>query len=293
MKENRVRFLDSEVEPRPAKDCFYHVVPVPYEASVSYGSGTKKGPNAILEASNQLELRNNFGGLLYPGNRGIFTHEPIACDGDAPEVFNRIYGKVKEIIAMGGFPVILGGEHSLTFGAIKALKEILALSKNDTFGIVQFDAHADLRATYGGDKWSHASAMRRAVEDLGIPLVQLGNRAFCAEEVDARKMYNVQSFDAPYLAKNSIPEQLIPKDFPKKIFITFDVDALDPSIIPETGTPVPGGLLWYQALELAQKALQGRTLIGFDVVELSPVSSESYSAFTAAQLTYFLMALAD
>lgn len=181
---------------------------------------------------------------------------------------------------------MLGGEHSITYGALKALKE-----EYGNFGIVQFDAHADLRNEYSGTKWSHASVMRRAVDDLGLPLVQLGNRAYCLEEYEARKKHSVVSWDAEYLCQNAIPENLLPKDFPDKIFITFDVDGLDPSVIPDTGTPVAGGLQWYQALNLAKKAVENRTLIGFDVVELAPREDSVLSDFITAQLTYALMDL--
>lgn len=284
MQEYSKRFLGSEVGQKAAKNCFFHVIPVPYEASVSYGAGTHLGPDAILEASDQLEL---FNGHSCPGDRGIFTHKPVDCGKPAEEVMENIYKATQNVLAMDKFPVLLGGEHSITFGALKALKE-----KYGTFGIVQFDAHADLRNEYSGTKWSHASVMRRAVDDLGLPLVQLGNRAFCLEEHEARKKHHVTSWDAEYLCQNPIPENLIPADFPKLIFITFDVDGLDPSIIPDTGTPVAGGLSWYQALNLAKKSLENRTMIGFDVVELAPREGSFVSDFIAAQLTYALMDLA-
>lgn len=284
MQEYHKRFLSSEVEAKPAQDCFYHIIPVPYEESVSYGGGTAGGPDAILEASDQLEL---FNGHSCPGEKGIFTHCPVDCKAPAEEVMERIYRAAKQVLDLGKFPVLLGGEHSITFGALKALKE-----KYGTFGVVQFDAHADLRNEYSGTKWSHASVMRRAVDDLGLPLVQLGNRAFCLEEHEARKKHHVISWDAEYLCQNPIPENLIPQDFPKNIFITFDVDGLDPSVIPDTGTPVAGGLMWYQALNLAKKSLENRKLIGFDVVELAPRKDSVVSDFITAQLTYALMDLA-
>lgn len=284
MQEYSKRFLGSEVAAKPAAECFFHVIPVPYEESVSYGGGTSRGPDAILEASDQLEL---FNGHSCPGEKGIFTHAPVDCSQEAEKVMSNIYAATKKVLDLEKFPILLGGEHSITYGALKALKE-----KYGSFGVVQFDAHADLRSEYSGTKWSHASVMRRAVDDLGLPLVQLGNRAFCLEEHEARKKHRVISWDAEYLCQNPIPENLIPQDFPKKIFITFDVDGLDPSVIPDTGTPVAGGLMWYQALNLAKKAVENRTLIGFDVVELAPRKDSVLSDFIAAQLTYALMDLA-
>ncbi len=285
MKEYHLRFLNSEVDRRFPQSCFYHVLPVPYEASVSYGQGTASGPDAILAASDQLEL---FNGVDCPGNKGIFTHMPVDCEGEATTVLERIYQATKAILDMNKFPVILGGEHSITYGALKALKE-----KYGIFGLVQFDAHADLRDSYQGSPWSHASVMRRAVADLNLPLVQFGNRAFCFEEYEARQKHNVTSYDAEFLANNPIPENLIPANFPQNVFITFDVDGLDPSIIPDTGTPVAGGLQWYQALNLAKKSIENRNLIGFDVVELAPRKDSIVSDFTTAQLTYALMGMAN
>ncbi|MBQ8172491.1 MAG: agmatinase [Mailhella sp.] len=260
-------------------------MPVPYEATVSYAGGTANGPEAILDASDQLEL---YDGISFPGEGGIFTHEPVDCSGEPEQVMDNVRRAVLAALDCGAMPVVLGGEHSLTYGVMAALKERFGV-----FGVVQFDAHADLRDSYEGSKWSHASVMRRAVKDLGLPLVQLGNRIFCKEELEARKAHGVVSWDAPYLCRNGMPLELIPADFPKNIFITFDVDGLDPSIMPETGTPVPGGLGWYQSLDLAQKAMEGRNLLGFDVVELAPREGHIVSDFAAASLTYALMGLAE
>ncbi len=278
------RFLSSEVPPRPAEECLFHVIPVPYEATVSYAGGTAQGPAAILEASDQLEL------LLTdesaPGERGIFTHSPVNCGAEPELVMERIAAATRAALDAGGLPVLLGGEHSLTYGALKALKERYGM-----FGVIQFDAHADLRNSYEGSKWSHACVMRRAVDDLGLPLVQFGNRIFCREELQARKDFGVTAWDAPFLMQNPMPAALMPENFPNRVFITFDVDGLDPSVIEETGTPVPGGLGWYQALELANRSVRGRRIVGFDIVELAPRSGKIVSDFAAALLAYSLMGL--
>ncbi len=285
LNEYTNRFLSSEVPPRPADQARFHVIPVPYEATVSYAGGTSRGPEAILEASDQLEL---YDGISFPGENGIFTHHPVDCSGTPENVMENIRQAVLKALDAGAMPVVLGGEHSLTYGEMVALKE-----RFGTFGVIQFDAHADLRDSYEGSKWSHASVMRRAVKDLCLPLAQIGNRIFCREELEARKEHNVICWDAPYLHRNGIPDSILPENFPKKIFITFDVDGLDPSIMPETGTPVPGGLDWYQALDLAAKVMAGRTLLGFDIVELAPREGHIVSDFTAASLTYALMGLAE
>ena len=284
LNEYENRFLSSEVPPRPADQARFHVIPVPYEATVSYAGGTANGPEAILDASDQLEL---YDGTSYPGENGIFTQRPVDCSGAPEQVMENVRKAVLAALDAGAMPVVLGGEHSLTYGEIAALKE-----RYGRFGVVQFDAHADLRDSYEGSKWSHASVMRRAVKDLDLPLVQLGNRIYCREELEARKEHGVVSWDAPYLCRHGIPDNLIPEDFPRNIFITFDVDGLDPSIMPETGTPVPGGLDWYMALDLAARAMQGRRVLGFDVVELAPREGHIVSDFAAASLTYSLMGLA-
>ncbi len=283
LQEYNKRFLSSEVPALPANRARFHVIPVPYERTTTYGSGTSRGPEAILDASDQLEL---YDGASFPGKMGIFTQFPVDCSGTPEMVMDRIAKAVGNALDCGALPVVLGGEHSLTYGEMKALKE-----RYGHFGVIQFDAHADLRDSYEGNRWSHASVMCRAVKDLGLPLVQLGNRILCAEELETRKAFGVHSWDAPLLCRTGIPDRLVPEDFPKNIFITFDVDGLDPSVIAETGTPVPGGLGWYLALELLQKVLAGRHGIGFDVVELAPRQSHIAADFTAASLTYAIMGM--
>ena len=285
-------FLASELEmapPNTRETAFFHVIPAPLEATVSYGGGTGRGPAAILAASQQLEV---WDGESVPARRGIYTHPAVDCSGEAakphipPPSLERIRDVVADVAACGGFPVLLGGEHTVTYAALAAL-----VARFGRFGVIQFDAHADLRDTYEGTPWSHACVMRRAVADLGLPLIQFGVRALCLEEVEAREQYGVRFHDAAELACGGIPE--IPRDFPERVYLSFDVDGLDPSIMPATGTPVPGGLGWYQALELAQMALRGRAALGCDVVELAHVPGLHAADFTAARLTYALMGLVE
>lgn len=279
------RFLASELSDTPPGSCLFHVLPVPLEATVSYAGGTARGPEAILEASDQLEL---WDGESVPAEAGIYTHPAVDCAGSSEAVLRRIAAAVDTILDHGGLPVLLGGEHTVTYGALSALQR-----RFGGFGVVQFDAHADLRDSYEGSPWSHASVMRRAVKDLGLPLVQLGVRALCLEEVEARRMHGVTFHDAADLVRRGIPDRLLPPDFPARVYVTFDVDGLDPSIMPATGTPVPGGLGWYEALDLAQRAIAGREVLGFDVVELAPVPGLHAADFAAARLTYALMGLVE
>ena len=285
MHENPKRFLSSEVPSCAPQDARFHVIPVPYEATVSYMGGTRHGPDAILEASDQLEL---YDGTGYPGAKGIFTQPDIDCSGTPELVMERIASAVRSALQCHAIPVALGGEHALTYGELKALRDVYG-----TFGVIQFDAHADLRDTYDGTKWSHACVMRRAVCDLRLPLIQFGNRIFCREELEARERYSILSWDAPRLHHEGTRGVTLPDAFPRDIFITFDVDGLDPSVIAETGTPVPGGLSWQMALDIIHALSLQRRIIGVDVVELAPRRGHVVSDFAAAMLTYALMGEAD
>ena len=308
------RFLASELPPCAPESALFHIISAPLEASVSYGGGTAKGPAAIIAASDQLEL---WDGESVPADLGIYTWPPLDCDranrvemlpAEIPgsdsgpgesvndpisgaentvlSVLERIAENVDRVLDCGGLPVLLGGEHTVTFGALKALAK-----RAGRFGVVQFDAHADLRDSYEGSPFSHACVMRRAVKDLGLPLVSFGVRALCLEEVAARREHGVCCWDAARLALEGLPENPLPEDFPEQIYVTFDVDGLDPSIMPATGTPVPGGPGWYEALALAKRAMQGRKVLGFDVVELAPIPGLHMADFTAARLVYALMGI--
>jgi agmatinase len=261
----------------------FHVVPVPYEKTVSYGNGTAKGPAAIIEASSQLE---RFDGMSDPGAEGIYTWPAVDCSRAPERVIDDIALAVKRILKLKKMPVVLGGEHTVTWGVIKGY---LDAGVKD-FGVVQIDAHADLRDAYEGDKYSHASVMRRVVE-AGVPLVQLGNRAFCEEERAARKKHGVKAFDALDLVPKGRNSINLPKKFPSKVFFTVDVDGIDPSVLPATGTPVPGGLGWYQTLGLFESVARQRKIIGFDVMEFAPIAGFHAFDFAAALLTYKLMGI--
>lgn len=275
------RFLPSELpETKPEKSLF-HVLPVPYEKTVSYGHGTAKGPAAIIEASRQLEI---WDGKSKPAEEGIYTWPEIDCSREPERVLQDIAFSVGKILKLKKLPVVLGGEHTVTWGVIKGY---LDAGVKD-FGVVQIDAHADLRDAYEGDKYSHASVMRRVVE-AGIPLVQLGIRAFCEEERDARKKHKVLAFDAPDIVPRDVKNIKLPKSFPGKVFFTLDVDGIDPSVLPATGTPVPGGLGWYQTLALFESVARQRRIIGFDIMEFAPIEGFHAFDFTAALLTYKLM----
>ena len=277
-------FLASEYPPAPAASAAFHVIPVPFEASVSYGGGTAAGPAAVLAASQQLEAAD---GRFAPGRAGIHTQAPVACTGSPERVVGRIEVRVARALAAGAAPLLLGGEHTVTLGAARAFQ-----AAGRPIGFVQFDAHADLRDRYEGSPLSHASVMRRVCE-LGFPVAQFGVRALCAEEAAYRRRAGVPAFDAERLAAKPLPARPLPGDFPREIYITFDVDGLDPSLMPATGTPVPGGLFWREAAALLDRVAAGRRVAGADVVELAPVRGLHHADFAAALLAHRLLGLMD
>lgn len=281
-------FLASEYEPAPPEKAAFHVIPVPLERSVSYGGGTARGPAAILAASQQLEALESG---MAPGEGGIYTAPPVDCAGSPEQVLARVQKAVAAALAQGAVPVLLGGEHTVTLGALMALADH-ARRTGLPFGVVQFDAHADLRHSYGGDTWSHASVMRRAAEDLELPLVQFAVREISREEIEVREKLGVTHYDAWFLSRVGLPEQPLPEDFPRRIYISFDVDGLDPSLMPATGTPSPGGLTWKECQFILEKCAAGHEIIGLDVVELAPIVGLHHADYTAARLAHFMMGLA-
>lgn len=274
-------FLAGEIANCNPDKAAIHIIPAPLESSVSYGGGTADGPAAILEASAQLELWN---GTSCPGEAGIHTAEILDCSYGTHDGLEKIETATNFALECNAVPVVIGGEHTVTLGALRALKK-----KHGHFGIVQFDAHADLRDSYEGDPFSHACVMRRAVTELEVTVFQLGVRAMCPDEAEFRKNAGICHIDARELYLKGIPEMLLPADFPEKIYISFDVDGLDPSVIRATGTPVPGGIGWHDAITLVERAVHGRQLIGADVVELAPQAGDHASDFAAAQLVYELI----
>ena len=275
-------FLGSELtEAERRADAMFHVIPVPLERTVSYGAGTKEGPAAIIAASDELE-RLCMG--LEPCANGIHTLPAIDCDGPMPDVMERIASVTSAVVSDGKIPVTLGGEHSLSFGAVMGVSR--ALGK--PVGIVQIDAHADLRVAYQGEVHSHASVMHLLTQE-GMQLAQFGVRALSSDEAASREANKVFYVDAEDLVTGNVLAVDLPDEFPELVYVSFDVDGLDPSQMPATGTPVPGGLGFYQALRLVEHALKGRRCVGFDVVELAPNGQEAWD-FTAAQITYRLMA---
>lgn len=277
-------FLELDIPPASYEEARIHIIPVEMEKSVSYGGGTAAGPRAILEASLQLEA---FDGRAVPGEAGMYTHEALQCQADnAAQDLQVIASEVARVLQKNGLPVILGGEHTVTLGALKAI-----IDSGKKIGVVQFDAHADLRDSYEDNRLSHACVMRR-VHEMGLPFVQIGIRSLSQEEFRFRRTHKIQSLDAADINTGGIPAVVLPWDFPEHIYITFDVDCFDAAIMPATGTPEPGGLTWYQVMDLLHRVAANRTVCGFDVVELAPIPTMHAPDFTAAKLVYKLIGLA-
>lgn len=279
-------FLESEIdaEQEQKTDPLFHVIPVPLEQTVSYGGGTARGPGAILHASQQLE---RWDGFSEPLAAGIDTLPFIDCSGDIATLLRRLEKVVQAVADRQGIPVVLGGEHTVSLAPIRALQRMCS----EPIGIIQLDAHADLRASFEGSPFSHACVMRRAVEQCGCRLFQFGVRALCREEVDFRRMHGIHHLDGRTIPSTNLADFVLPSDFPQNIYLTLDVDGLDPSVIGATGTPVPGGPGWYQTLTFLERAVAGRTVLGFDLVELAPRVGDHGADFAAAQLIYSVMGI--
>lgn len=299
---NNRHFLGSEFEDMPASDALFQVIPVPFEATVSYGGGTAAGPSAIIEASHQLEV---FDGQGTPGEEGIHTHDAVDCAGAGELVRRRITAAVAQALAQPGgptppahgaaIPVLLGGEHAVTEAAVRAAVERFGAGN---VGMVQIDAHADLRDSYQENAHSHACMARRVHQDLGVPIYQLGVRAISPEEILYRSRFaqadaspRIWHIDAAELVPTQRQDLPLPDGFPPYLYLTIDVDGLDPSIMGATGTPVPGGLGWYQTLALITSVARQRAIVGFDLVELAPQPHNHAANFLAADLTYKTMGI--
>lgn len=281
-------FLASEFAPAAADKAAFHVIPCPLERSASYGGGAAKGPDAILLASQELEALESG---MTPGAAGIYTAPPVNCEGPAEAVLVRVEAAVEKALEQKAIPVLLGGEHTVALGAIRALA-VQAQKNGEPFGVVQFDAHADLRPEYKGDRYSHASVMRRVIEEMNLPLVQFATREISRHEVEVREHYNITHYDAYFLARVGLPEKPLPENFPENIYISFDVDAFDSSLMPATGTPSPGGINWRETQFILEGCVKDRRVIGLDVVELAPISGLHHADFTAAKLVHLLMGMA-
>ena len=261
------------------------VIPFGLEASVSYGSGTAKGPAAIMAASQQLEL---FDEELWREpylDYGIAAiAEPKIAD-TVPKALDQLEGIVEAVLDAGKVPFTIGGEHSLTAGAIRPLAR-----RHKDLVVLQFDAHADLRDGYQGEHHSHAAAMRRVLDFDHVSMVQVGIRAISSGEVEflEKNRHRLQIHWGKDQARWDIDEIVKPLRG-KPIYITFDIDGLDSSVIPATGTPTPGGMQYLHALSILRRACEVGNVVGMDLVELAPIEGFHAYDFLAAQLSYKML----
>lgn len=261
------------------------ITQAPYEKTATYKKGTKNGPRAIIEASKNMELFDDeLNQETY--KIGIHTASPLETENLAPEnMVEKVYVSTQEVLKSGKFPVMLGGEHSVTVGAVKALKETYP-----NLSVLQLDAHYDLRNEYLGSKFNHACVGRRISEIC--PLVQVGTRSLSKEEkeflatqangkVKTISVYDI--LDTPLWKDNAA------KYLTENVYITIDLDVFDPSLMPAVGTPEPGGIGWYELLDLLKDIAKEKKVVGFDVVELCPIDGQIPSDFFAAKLIYRLL----
>ena len=264
------------------RDALFVVVPVPYDLTSTYQPGSRRGPAAIIEASTNMELYDEeLKKETYLA--GIHTTLPLTIDARGPKnMINAVRKKIAKVSVQNKIPVMLGGEHSISLGAVQALKE-----KYPKLKVLQLDAHADLRESYQESPYSHASVARRISEIC--PLIQVGIRSMSKEESDFLPQSKVKSYSADFALENKDWCETICKDLSGDLFVTIDLDVFDPSIMPSTGTPEPGGLYWRNVLRLLELVSRSCKIRGFDVVELAPISGIVAPDFMAAKLIYRFM----
>jgi len=257
------------------------ILPVPYDSTTEWHSGTRNGPKTIIEASYYLEWFDiELGREIH--TCGIHTLPELEPALDSPETMNnRVYQAVSDLLEQSKFVAMLGGEHSISSGAVRAYQK-----KYPDLSVLQLDAHTDLRDQYLGSKYSHACTMRRIIEFC--PLTQMGIRSISMEETEYVKSHKLSPF---FFDSNDhhIPLDDIAGALSENVYITIDLDVFDPSIMSAVGTPEPGGMLWQPALDLLRHISDRKRIVGFDVVELCPDQGPASCAFTAAKLVYKLI----
>ncbi|WP_203257083.1 agmatinase [Hyunsoonleella ulvae] len=255
------------------------LIPVPYDGTSTWQKGADKGPEAFLEASENMELYDIETDIeVY--KEGIHLAEAVT-ENDSPETMvEAVHKAVKSYIKKNKFVTIFGGEHSISIGTIRAFNEAF-----NNLTVLHIDAHADLRQSYEGSTCNHACAVYEA--SLQTNLIQVGIRSMDAKEK------SVMDLDKTYFAHDMVVNdswiESVIDQMTNNVFITFDLDAFDPSILPSTGTPEPGGLLWYETLDFLKQVFEEKNVVGFDIVELCPNENDKSSDFLAAKLYYKML----
>jgi len=283
-------FLAIENEYSNFEDSKIVIVSAPYEHTTSYGDGTSLGPNAIIEASAFVEFYDDEFDNELCFEKGIATLPPIDFQGKVDEnALLLIENQVSELLNLDKFVVTLGGEHTISTAPIKA-----HYKKYPNMSILQFDAHSDLRDSYGGTKYSHASIMARVLEFFPpTKFTQVGIRAQCLKESILIRESGINTFYANKIRRKHWGDnwqKAIADTLTDDVYITFDVDYFDPSIMPATGTPEPNGFLWAETMDIFNEIrMSGKRIIGFDVVELAPMNELTHPNLTVARLAYKLL----
>ena len=263
------------------ENSYFVVLPAPLEKTVSYKGGTSLGPKAIINASQNMELFDEEF-FVSTCTMGIHTKDEINCKQEMEIVMKQIEEESFKIFNDNRFLCVLGGEHSVSQAPIKAANRAF-----DNLSVLQFDAHLDLRDAYLGDKYSHASVMSR-VEEI-LPIVQFGIRSFSEEEYEKIKNGSYNYFYAKDIHDNKTWFNRAIENLSENVYITFDIDAFDPSLIPGTGTPEPGGLSWYLVCDFLKEVFFHRNVVGVDIVEVAPQENSTVSEFVASKLLYKMM----
>jgi len=262
------------------------ILPIPYERSVSYGKGTKNGPEAILKASHYVEFFDEETKREIYKEYGIVTLFPLTLEKKKDEdALEAIHNAVLQLIEHQKFPVILGGEHTISSAVIAAHAKMYP-----DISVLQFDAHSDLRLEYLGNKYSHASVMARVCEFLDPQrLVQVGVRAQCKEEAEFIREKGIHTYYAHDIHQGKHTRLLkywddyVVDNLTDSVYVTLDLDVFDPSVMPATGTPEPNGLSWNDVMQCIRKVSRKKKIVGFDVVELAPIKGLHYADITAAK----------
>jgi agmatinase len=265
------------------------IIPFGLESSVSYGGGTVAGPSAIVAASHQVEFYDEELRRDAYLDYGLVTVREPAIAQPIEAALEQLDGMLEAVVAAGKFPLVLGGEHSLTPGAIRPFAR-----RHTDLVVLQFDAHADLRDGYQGERFSHAAAMRRVLDHPGVSLVSVGIRAISKAEADfqAANRDRVTIHWAKDQARWNIEEIVAPLAG-RPVYVTFDIDALDAAVMPATGTPTPGGLGYWQALAILRRACEvAGSVVGADLVEFAPIEGLHAYDYTAAALAYKMLSYA-
>ncbi len=255
------------------------VIPVPYDGTSTWQKGADKGPEAFLNASENMELYDIETDTEVYKN-GVFLADAVTENTSPEAMVDAVHQATKKYINKNKFVTIFGGEHSVSIGTIRAFNECF-----DNLTVLHIDAHADLRKSYEGTTCNHACAVYEASQTTN--LVQVGIRSM---DVTEKTVMNTEkTFFAHDMATNDYWMDDVIDQLTSNVFITFDLDAFDPSILPSTGTPEPGGLFWYETLEFLKKVFEAKNVVGFDIVELCPNSLEKSSDFLAAKLYYKML----